>query len=65
MHLLRRIELYIRRSATSPTRLGRDAVGDPRFVSDLRNGRQPRPETRARVHQWLDRQEGARRGKGF
>jgi hypothetical protein len=61
MHLLRRIEIYMRRTATTPTRLGRDAVGDPRFVFDLRNGREPRPPTRARVHAWLDgREKGAR-----
>lgn len=61
MHLLRRIEIYIQRSATTPTRVGRDALGDPRFVFDLRNGREPRPETRFRVNEWLDRQEKRRR----
>jgi hypothetical protein len=35
-------------------------VGDPRFVFDLRNGREPRQSTSARVHQWLDGQEEAR-----
>lgn len=54
MNLLRRIEIYLRRSGTAPTRFGRDAVGDPRFVFDLRNGREPRPATRARVAAWLD-----------
>lgn len=57
MDLHRRIERYLRRSGTLPTRFGRDAVGDPRFVFDLRNGRQPRPSTKARVGAWLDRQE--------
>ena len=57
MHLRRRIELYLRRTATAPTRFGRDAVGDPRFVFDLRNGREPREKTAVRVHQWLDRRE--------
>ena len=38
MHLLRMIEQYLRRTGTPPTRFGRDAVGDPRFVGDLRNG---------------------------
>jgi hypothetical protein len=60
MHLRRRIELYLRRTATAPTRFGRDVVGDPRFVFDLRNGREPREKTSARVHQWLDGQEAAR-----
>lgn len=57
MHLLWRIERYLRRSATPPTRFGREAMGDPRFVFDLRKGRQPRPPTAARAAAWLDRQE--------
>jgi hypothetical protein len=36
-------------------------VGDPRFVRDLRNGREPRDDTAARVHAWLDTHEGAGR----
>lgn len=57
MHLLRRIELHLRRSGTPPTRFGREVVHDPRFVFDLRNGRQPRDGTAARVAAWLDRHE--------
>ena len=57
MYLLRRIELYLRRSTTSATRFGREVMGDPRFVLDLRNGREPREETAARVAAWLDGQE--------
>jgi hypothetical protein len=58
MRLRRRIELYLRRTSTAPTRFGRDALGDPRFVFDLRNGREPREETSARIHAWLDDREG-------
>jgi hypothetical protein len=57
MHLLRRIELYLRRSAIAPARFGRDALGDPRFVFDLRNGREPRRATVVRVSAWLDAKE--------
>ena len=57
MHLHRRIELYLRRNRMSPTRFGREAVNDPRFVSDLRNGRELRENTVARVTDWLDRRE--------
>lgn len=63
MHLLRRIETYLRHSATTATRLGREAVGDPRFVHDLRRGREPRPPTVARVAAWLDRQEKGDAGR--
>ena len=37
-----------------PTRFGRDVVGDPRFVFDLRKGREPRPQTVARVRAYLE-----------
>jgi hypothetical protein len=57
MHLLRRIERYLRASDMPPTRLGREAVRDPRFVFDLRSGRESRTETERRVHAWLDAQE--------
>lgn len=60
MMLLRRIERFIRRHGMPPTRFGREAVGDPRFVFDLRRGREPREETVARVVNWLDRHEGGR-----
>ena len=54
MHLLRDVERFLRRSDVAPTRFGRDAVGDPRFVFDLRNGRDPRPGTVARVLAYLE-----------
>lgn len=57
MHLGRRIELYLRRTRTAPTRFGRDAVNDPRFVLDLRKGREVGQKTASRVHAWLDRHE--------
>ena len=54
MHLLREVENFLRRSDTPPTRFGREAVGDPRFVFDLRNGRDPRPRTIARIRAYLE-----------
>ena len=59
MHLLSRVERYLRKSATPPTRFGREAVGDPRFVFDLRNGREPRTRTVKRVAAFLERAEEA------
>ena len=58
--LLPRVERYLRRSGTPPIRFGREAVHDPRFVFDLRNGREPRPATAARVSAYLDIREGGR-----
>jgi hypothetical protein len=52
--LLKEVEKYLRQNGTAPTRFGRDAVGDPRFVFDLRNGRDPRPRTIARVRAFLE-----------
>jgi len=54
VHLLRQVEKFLRQSDTSPTRFGREAVGDPRFVFDLRNGRDPRPSTIERVRAFLE-----------
>jgi len=54
VHLLREIEKFLRRSEIAPTRFGREAVGDPRFVFDLRNGRDPRPGTVQRVLAYLE-----------
>ncbi len=54
MHLLGEVEKFLRRSDVAPTRFGREALGDPRFVFDLRNGRDPRPETVARIRAYLE-----------
>lgn len=54
VNLLREVEKYLRRSDVAPTRFGRDVVGDPRFVFDLRNGRDPRPRTIAKVRAYLE-----------
>jgi hypothetical protein len=54
VHLLREVEKFLRQSDVAPTRFGREAVGDPRFVFDLRNGRDPRPTTIARVRAYLE-----------
>ena len=59
MHLRRRIELYLRRNRMAPARFGREAMGDPRFVFDLRNGRELRESTASRVTRWLDSREAA------
>jgi hypothetical protein len=64
MHLLWRIERHLRRVGTPPTRFGRDVVGDPCFVRDLRNGREPRSDTARRVHDWLDAQDATRLKEG-
>jgi hypothetical protein len=54
MPLVERIDAHLNRTGLSPTRLGRDAMGDPRIVFDLRAGRKPRPETERRLLAWLE-----------
>ncbi len=59
--LLHKIEVYLRRTGTPPTRFGRAVVNDPRFVLDLRNGREPGQRTARRVEAYLDAENGAAR----
>ena len=55
--LLPRIERYLKSTRTPPARFGRQAMGDPAFVFDLRDGRDPREQTVARVNAYLDQVE--------
>jgi len=57
MYLMRRIQLFLKRADMAPTRFGREAIGDPRLVTDMRNGRELRETTAARIVAWLDAQE--------
>lgn len=61
LFLASRIELYLKRTGMRPTRFGRDVMRDPRFVFDLRRGRQPGTATVTRVTRWLDRREPEKR----
>jgi hypothetical protein len=54
VNLLREVELYLRNSQIAAARFGREVMGDPRFVFDLRNGREPRPTTVRRVRKFLE-----------
>jgi hypothetical protein len=54
VHVLREIEKFLIRSNIAATRFGREVMGDPRFVFDLRNGREPRPGTVSRVRTYLE-----------
>ena len=63
MNMLRRVERYLRRSGLSATRFGRLAMGDPSFVRQLRNGRELRPETAARLNLWIREAESGERGR--
>jgi hypothetical protein len=60
--LLQRVEEYLKIHRVPPARFGRDAMGDPKFVFQLREGREPRESTIGRVLAYLaaDRQEPTR-----
>ncbi|MEA3010706.1 MAG: hypothetical protein QOJ91_2398 [Sphingomonadales bacterium] len=55
--ILDRIDAYLRSTKSSPSRLGRKAVGDPNFVMSLRDGRRPRQATLDRVIAFIEREE--------
>jgi sulfate adenylyltransferase subunit 2 len=50
---LTEIEQFLARAAIDPTTLGKQALGDPSFVFDLRKGRSPSTRTIDRVRGWI------------
>ena len=52
--LIRAIEQFLRRHEMAATKFGRLAAHDPRFVLDLRMGREPRSATENRVRRWMN-----------
>lgn len=60
MSVHRKIERFLQRTGMPPANFGRLAVRDPRLVFDLRNGRELRPPTAARIEAFLAEQECAR-----
>jgi hypothetical protein len=51
--LLRDIERFIKAQGITPTRFGREAVKDPNFVFDLRDGREPRRRVRDAAKKYM------------
>lgn len=56
--LLPKVEKYLTLTRTPPARFGRECLGDPCFVFELRAGREPRPNTAGRVLMFIDAQKG-------
>lgn len=50
---LKDVEQFLESSKIEPTRLGREALGDPSFVFDLRKGRSPSGRTMDKVRTWM------------
>jgi len=48
-----KVEDFLAATGLSASQLGTKALGDPRFVYDLREGREPRTETRKTVLKFI------------
>jgi len=51
--LLTEVERCLKRRNIAASRFGREAAHDPRFVFDLRHGREPGPRTVAAVRAYI------------
>lgn len=56
------VEAFLSTHALSPSRFGSEIAGDPQFVFDLRDGREPRSDTRARIKKAMQDFADARAG---
>ncbi len=54
---LSEIEQFLEAAGLEPTALGKQALGDPNFVFDLRKGRSPSTRTIDKVRGWIARQQ--------
>lgn len=52
--MLSEINVFLLRHDMAETKFGRLAVGDPRLIGDLRNGRDLRPNTKSRVRAFME-----------
>ena len=48
------VEAFLASSGMPPARFGKDAIGDPNFVRNLRNGRSPSLMTADRVRAFME-----------
>lgn len=53
LRMIGNINRACRQHGIAVSRFGRRAVGDPRLVSDLMNGRSLRPRTKARINRFI------------
>ena len=51
------IEAFLESAGLEPTALGKQALGDPNFVFDLRKGRSPSTRTIDKVRGWIAQQQ--------
>lgn len=53
------VEAFLAQHGMTPTRFGKEFAGDPLFVFQLRNGREPRTDTRQRVLSAMQQERAA------
>jgi len=58
------IEAFLTASRMKPSDLGREAIGDPSFVTRLRQGRSPSLATADKVRSFIGRLEAPRANNG-
>jgi sulfate adenylyltransferase subunit 2 len=56
---LTEIDTFLKLTGTEPTVLGKQAMGDPNFVFDLRKGRSPSVRTIDKIKSWIVQQTAA------
>ena len=61
---LDRVEAFLKASRLKPSEFGRQSVGDPSFVVNLRRGRSPTLATADRVIGFIARFEAAETARG-
>jgi len=62
-NIARDVEDFLERNSMSPITFGREAMKDPHFVRDLRNGRRLWPETEAKVRCFMATYKPAANGQ--
>ena len=55
------IERFLAEADTDPTNFGKQALGDPSFVFDLRKGRSPSTRTMDKIREWMRNSKAAPR----
>ena len=60
---LAEVEAFLAASRMKPTDFGREAVGDPSFITHLRRGRSPSLATADKVHAFIHRLEAESAGR--
>jgi hypothetical protein len=58
-HFLSKVESFLKESGIKPTEFGRQAIGDPSFILNLRRGRSPTLITADKIMTFIARSEAA------